>query len=310
MKNRILFFSFLPLEYGGGVAKYFIEIAQGLHKRHPSRQIAIVSLDNRLAQRILSIYSLYFFGKQDKKIGNKETSAGIRKKITGVRYTQVGTIKALEKELRKADVVYVNNNILELFLLDLIIGIRSLPPLIIGFHTPTYYSRSSSLQSKLHNVLYKSRLYCNILKKAARLHVVNRFDEQWYQKRLPESDVRLIYYPFDSVMVRQSVLRDVCHLPKRVKTKRLLWVGRLTEQKGVADLCELIAATHGASKTPPFELFIAGEGELKKDSIASITFLSRHISGLYSKRSNSVGYGSVRRISEYEWVGKLSLYGA
>jgi glycosyltransferase involved in cell wall biosynthesis len=254
---KVAVFNYLVLEFGGGTAKYFIETSANLQREYKDLEITIFTLDEKLLKKILFIYNIYFFGKQDRNIDNKEKREEIKKQLGKVKYVKVKSFADLKKQLQTFDVVFSSNNLLEVLILAYWVGYKNLPPVIYSFHIPTIYTRITSLQSRIHNVLYSSYLYVHALKGAMRLHVLNDFDEAWYTKKFSKKKVIKIVNPFDFEQFRKHK-----NITKKSKTFTILWVGRLTEQKGVRDLCEIISDIN-RKYTKKITWIVAGEGDLK-----------------------------------------------
>src|SRR5690606_38322077 len=141
---KIVFFNYLLLEYGGGTAEYFIDIAREIKSRHKSSEVIVLTFNETLSKRILSLYSLYFIKNlHDQKI-QKESQISIKKRLSGAVYKQADSIAELKKELSAADVIYCKNDLLELLLLNLLTAELKSKKVIIGFHTPSVYENTTS----------------------------------------------------------------------------------------------------------------------------------------------------------------------
>src|SRR3990170_6716018 len=86
---RIAFFTYSMLEYGGGVAKYFIEVSSGLVKRFKSLDIDIITFDDSTLKIVFILYWIYFLGKQDRNLFIKEETKDINNKLGRVTYRKV-----------------------------------------------------------------------------------------------------------------------------------------------------------------------------------------------------------------------------
>ncbi len=263
---KIVFFNYLLLEYGGGLAKYFIDTATGIKERYPDLDITILTFDEKMLQKTLFFYNIYFLGLQDRKI-YKEKSGHIKKQLGDVRYVTVSGLKDMQKKLGKFDVIYSSNNLLEVILLKYVIGYKNLPPVIYGLHIPSFYPITKSLQSKLHNLLYSSLIYKFALSGALRLHVMNTFDEERLTKLIPKQEIQKIYHPFDFSYFSHKATISKTKITSKKGTFALLWIGRLTEQKGVFDLIEIIDSMNSSGYQNKIVWNIAGDGELRKDII-------------------------------------------
>jgi glycosyltransferase involved in cell wall biosynthesis len=278
---KIAFFTYFPLYYGGGTAHYYIQTAKQLARRYKNLSITIVTFDDSLTKKILSLYTFYF-GTYDNLLF-KEDKKKIIKQLSGVTYKQVGSFVELRKILSQQQVIYSKNDFLEGFLFSVILRYKKLPPVIFGFHTPIVYEKYISIQSKIHNILYSSFLYKFFLSNASSFHVLNSFDEKKLKTWFPKKTVVTIYNPFS---FPKTVLR------KKTKRISILWVGRLTEQKGVDDLLFIINAINKTPLKEKTQWTIVGEGE-EKSQIFSL-----------QKRYKNVEYKGYVPQSEIETVYK------
>lgn len=220
---RIAFFNYLPLSFGGGLARAYHELAYGLHKKYPSIKPQIVSLDESSARLIQDIYSAFYVRDERIKPGKKSNDL------------MAHTIPELGRMLSRFDLIYSKNDILELTLLMLARFGAKLPPVIIGFHTPVHYAKTPTIQAKVHNFLYASLYYRSLLKQAAGFHVLNSYHEDKLKQMMPGKPVAKIHNPVDTSLYKTGA---------GVRTKdaalKALWVGRLTQDKGCDDLIRLV----------------------------------------------------------------------
>ena len=258
---KIAFFNYLPLEYGGGTSKYFIDTACELLDRNPGMEISIVTFNESVAKKVLFLYSIYYGGKQDTRLDNKEKSQEIQQSLKNVEYKKAKSLADLRKILGQFDLVYSKNDIFEACLLKLI-GVHRLVPIIFGFHTPISYPSTLSLQSCLHNLLYGSPIYGYLIRKATKFHVLNTADEAILRKQFSSDKVVKIPNPFDfdGFVNKANIYKYKHKWDKGVCN--ILWVGRLTEQKGVKDLLEVIDVINQSYESK-VSWNIVGEGEYR-----------------------------------------------
>ncbi|MBI1862491.1 glycosyltransferase family 4 protein [Candidatus Microgenomates bacterium] len=238
---KVAFFNYLPMTFGGGLAQFYTEITTGLSKRFPSAKTQVISFDEKTAQLIQGMYSTYFL--------RNETLTGSKKAThpTGHTISQVAAL------LSEFDLIYSKNDILDLTLLSLARITHRLPPVVIGFHTPIHYARTPTIQSQIHNVLYSSFYYRSLLKQASGFHVLNEFHRETINHWFPNKPLQKIYNPVDS-----SLFRPASH--KAGASLRLLWIGRLTPDKGCDELIKLIkSARRRVAWT------IVGDGALRQE---------------------------------------------
>ncbi|OGK17161.1 hypothetical protein A2774_02055 [Candidatus Roizmanbacteria bacterium RIFCSPHIGHO2_01_FULL_39_12c] len=259
---KIAFFNYLMLEYGGGTGRFFIDAAIGLKQRYPNLKLSIFSLNKKLVKKIQSLYSFYFRRNigEEQRLSNNNIKQYLRK--SDINYETVHSGKELREKLQEADVVYSKNDLLELLILRHFVGRQFIHKLIIGFHTPVFYERPYNLQSYLHNFLYNSFIYKYLIKDADKYHVLNRFTEKRLRLWFADKEIKKIYNPFEFNSDNFSGEVTGNRYENRLN---LLWVGRLTREKGVDDLIELIKELKKTKLDKKIKWLIAGSGEYEKE---------------------------------------------
>ncbi len=259
---KICFFNYMPLEHGGGTEKYLLETATQLKRLDKNLEISIITPNEKLIKKILFFYSFYF----QKNLSSsflREQEKTIQKKLGPVTYQKMESLERLSNELKKFDVIYSTNNLLEVVLLSLFFRNRSRPKIILGFHIPMTYLKTNSIQSLLHNILYNSFIYKNLINQANILHVINNFDEKRLSKLLSYKKIVKIYNPFDFDDYQQMAHHKKYSEKWQNNKINILWVGRLTEQKGIDDLLFLIQKINHTDLKNKIIWNIVGDGELK-----------------------------------------------
>lgn len=228
---KIIFFTAPLLNHGGGAEKHFIAMGNEMAKR--GHKVSIINLNKDFYQKISFLLTLYYRSNQvnEFRYSDEEVLKSLRK---GVNWLAVN-FKNLKKELIKSDVIYTKNEILDLFLLKMI-KVSDEVPIIIGIHTPVYYPIDNSFQAKIHNFLYLSRFYKWLIKEASNIRVLNSDDEKLFKKRFAINKERLfkISNPIDTKFFSPKKRNE------GQKKFKIIFVGRLNQQKGVDFLCELI----------------------------------------------------------------------
>lgn len=250
---KIAFYTFTVLEHGGGLEKYYIETAAGLMQSVPNDlSISIVTLDEKILKHTHRLLSVYYLKKFDKQIRLREDTINIQKKLGKVRYVKCRSFRELKQELANYDIIYAKNEILDLSVLKFL-RYKKLPPIIVGVHTPIHYPYAPSFHAKLHNLLYLGLPYKYLLKGVSRIHVPNSNDYELTKDRLRCKRVNKILYPFQSHK-------------KRIRTNestkfRIIFVGRITEQKGVDVLIDCVSRLSRESLFQYLEFKVAGTGD-------------------------------------------------
>ncbi len=248
-KVRIALFTYLPLEQGGGLAMFYQTIATLLSRRYPNLSFTVVTLSPRFADKITRIYSVYYL-RREKQPSIRHTGSRT------YRYVQAKNFPHLTRTLASFDIVYGKNDIMDLLLLAAA-GYSHIKKLIIGFHTPVQYHLTPTIQSKMHNVIYDSQLYRKLLSNADAFHVLNSYHEQAVRKMVSNTPVYHIANPVKSETVGKK--GNIVRLSSG--PIRILWIGRLTQDKGADDLIWLIRNLHTASHRK-FEWTVVGDGAL------------------------------------------------
>lgn len=236
---KIALFSATVLEYGGGLEKYLIETASNLAKM-PGIKIDVITMDDSFMRKLTSILSVLYFKKIDKKLGFKENSKDINTRLGKAHYYKAHSIKDLRRRLNDYDVIYSKNELLEAAMFKFLLGYKKVPPVVFGGHTPLHYPNPTTKYAKLHNMLYTGSVYKTLAAGVARFHALNSHEEKIYNRLFPNKEIRKIYNPFDS---SNFINQGKTH-PLKIKLAgnkvNILWLGRLTEQKGISDLTEII----------------------------------------------------------------------
>jgi glycosyltransferase involved in cell wall biosynthesis len=251
------------LEYGGGLEKYLIETAANL-AQYPNVTVDVITMDDRVTHRIVGGLSVFWMKKLDPSLSHKESLIDIRRRLGKAHYYKEPTIKSLRKRLQQYDVIYSKNELIEGFVMRFLLRYSTLPPVIFGGHTPIFYPVANSFHAKLHNFLYGSFIYKFLAGGVRKFHALNDADAARYHQLFPKRSVQRIYNPFDIALFRERAETMRYELDKTDDdTIRILWLGRLSEQKGVQDLPKIIPAVNKAMGAKHVKLAwsIFGDGE-------------------------------------------------
>jgi len=302
-KFHAVFFSYGILEQAGGFENYLMATTQGLAERHKDLDITIVTMTPRIVEKLQHLYTVYFFRKQDPKAIYREPYDVIMKKLKDVRYVRADSLAELKAILQSADAIYSKNEMLEMTVLGKL-GIKNLPPIVIGVHTPIYYPNTPSLSARLHNLVYTGFVYRQLTKRLKLIQVNNHDDLQLVSQKLKFPNVKVIGQAFDIPAL-------VGH-PRHNGKLRILFVGRLTEAKGIGLLTDVIKRLD-SDFHDGYEMKIAGSGDVAfvnqikrlSDSIEAVDYLG-HVDN--EKVSELYNWTDITVItSEYETLNKVAI---
>jgi glycosyltransferase involved in cell wall biosynthesis len=184
----------------------------------------------------------------------RERTENIIKKLSRVKYIKCASFREIKRILRQCDVIYTKNELLELSILK-ILGHGSLPPIIVGMHTPVYISNPIKSRDRLHNFLYGGFLYKFLLRGTAAVHVLNSDDLKLLRDKFKYPLVYKILLPFHS---QKHILIQSGNQPGDF---HILFVGQLTPQKGINILLECIERLEKRGGSPPLRFRVAGSGD-------------------------------------------------
>lgn len=235
------------LEHGGGFEKYLIETAKSFAE-FPNVKADVVTMDDDFTYKIINLLSFYYLKKIKKKSLYNEPLKAIKQRLGKANYYKCRNLKKLKQKLNEYDVIYSKNEILEAFIFKFLLGYKNLPPIIFGVHTPHFYPQTESLQSKMHNFLYGTKIYNFLTSGISTFHVINSGDEKRLKKQLGERKIKKIYNPFDFDHFKINANKYKYNFKFDNNKFNIIWLGRLTEQKGVRDLVRIIDQLNPAIK--------------------------------------------------------------
>lgn len=257
---RIAIFNAVQLETAGGMEHFCIQTAAHLSGLD-GVQADCVTMDDAFNLRYGQLHSLYFLRQFDRATIYRETRESIEARLGQARYRKYADFNELTQALGQYDLVYSRNEITEAFLLHNLVGYQRIPPVIFGCHCPHRYVGASTLHSRLHNQLYASPLYSRLAKRVAGFHTISRGDTLAIQQQFPRHPVEAIPNPFDAVGYAERAKKTAPPFSVAAKRFNILWAGRLTEQKGLTELCQLITEVN-KTHTDKVAWHICGEGEM------------------------------------------------
>lgn len=264
-KLKVAFYTTTILEHGGGLEKYFIDVSAALSERYSDLEIDIVTNSLRFTERLQKVLSIYYMKRIDLANVHKDKLIDITHRLGGkVNYIKAPSMRKLRYILKGYDVIYSKNESLEALILKSF-GRRNLPPIIFGCHTAIEYPAPKTLHSKLHNALYRGRLYSCLVNNAAAFHVANKHEQQ-LMNNFGAKVVYFIPHPFDVAKHRELAAgNSFLRLELMRNMFNVIWAGRLTEQKGIDVLIQLVEMVNEKLPSANIEWNIVGGGPYKRD---------------------------------------------
>lgn len=251
-KLHIVFFTFFVLEYGGGSEHDFIETANGITQHDESISVTVVTATPRLTKFLQYLVAICCFKRPEGTV-HRESTASIHKKLGKATYTQVHSFSELATIFRNCDLIYAKNEILELFIIKLL-NRRLHKPVVIKIATPIFYPITQTFSDKLHNLVYTGPFYKWLIKNAAAIKVVNAMDDKRYiETHFGINNTHVVHNVIDATLGHQMQNSDT--------NLRILFVGRLTSQKGADILIQTIETLAGRPDFNRFHFKIAGSGD-------------------------------------------------
>lgn len=301
--KSIAFFSFPPLEHGGGAEQYFIKTSRIVSDKNRSTRVSIITAGDRLFGRFLKLLSLYYLKNVTKIGGYRETTSDVLARLDKVNYIKCDTIKDFKSAILNCDVLYSRNELIDLVLLKCL-RFDSLPPVLIAIHTPILYPVANTFHSKLHNILYGSKFYKWLLADATLIKVSNSDDAQLLKTKFKLKNISIVFHPVEKP-------RAIHH--SNGSKLNILFAARLTEQKGIDILIKAIELLGNESFFKNLKFVIAGDGDTDLvDDIKSLSHKHKNVSYLgFVKKQDMhnlfVAADLVVAPSRYETVNQVVL---
>jgi glycosyltransferase involved in cell wall biosynthesis len=284
---RLIFFSFGILEQGGGFEDFLLQTAPELMDLEEIFDTAIITSTPKLTERLQHLLTFYYFKKHDLKNIYRESKSTINKRLGKVPYLHASNLNELAETLNQYDYVYTKNEILELLIMKLIKR-RLKSKLITGIHTPIYYPYTPSVSSKLHNFIYCSKFYKWLISDALQVKVNTQDDRKLVMNLLGHDNVRVVPHAFQTNNHKQ--VRNSSNI------LRVLFVGRITEQKGIDILISIVEAQKANNILNKYAYRVAGSGEPK---------LERKLKKLAEEHKNFEFLGHIKHqnvMKLYDWT--------
>lgn len=178
----------------------------------------------------LSFLSLIFFSKQRKKI---------------------------KEILIESDLILIKNELIDV-LFYLLLGVKNKNQFLVIFSS-IKYPLAKTMRSRLHNLIYLSNFYRYLIKKIGRVIVSNKEDENYFTKTIFRDKKNVFYIPYGLEKKYFAQNGEI----KASKDFKILFVGRMEEQKGILYLKKIVEDIDNDKKTKTISFCLIGSGPLE-----------------------------------------------
>lgn len=251
---KIGFFSLASMSFSGGYEQQIIRLAREFAAH--GHQVKIITLSSQATRRLAVFLSfLYFKPRLSFPDVNDETPSELDG--SGCEIVFFSSFSQLRIELDKCDILYAKNEILDCIILS-IVNFRSNKPVIGGLHTVLQYSMANNIYVKLHNLVYHHKWYWRLSDRVySIMHCINSRQVGEVRHYLPH---KKLYYLPNFLPYPAKVMKV-----ENDKTFRVIYAGRLTEEKGIDLLLQIISdVTSNISSGKRFRFIICGTGSWEK----------------------------------------------
>ncbi len=263
---KVAFYMTTVLENAGGMEQYFIDTAKELSAMKDTT-VDIITLDDQFTLRLEKMLDIYYLKKAYVKNIRKreEVRADIRSQLGTIPYHKMPSFRALSAKLKEYDVIYAKNELLEAMIFASILRYVHMPPVVFCCATPLGYPQPQSIREKLHNFLYQGRIYAFLTKGVTAFHVKNMQDEHIVKRMFPKKRVTKIPNAINIRTFTEHATKYVYPYQWDSRKFNIVWVGRLTMQKGIDRLVNVIRMLNdGIRYDEKIFWHIAGDGEEKE----------------------------------------------
>lgn len=247
----IVFLNFAPYSFGGGVERWMLDVAEELSQKE---EVVLLQVD----RKITDLYSKAVLGRSfiSRLELSEKKNLSVKNITTAALVPFSKAYSEIQSILKKTRLIYTKLEVNELMLLQLFGGKKILEKVIIGVHSPLYYTAPPlSFFQKLHNTVYTSRLVKQVLRSSKKIHVLTEEQKDVFIKKLQITKSIKIpnYFFIDSPL-------PATNASKKLKVG---FVGELNTRKGIDVLLQVI------EKTPQDFIFtIIGDGTYKSQLLS------------------------------------------
>ncbi|NTU66697.1 MAG: glycosyltransferase family 4 protein [Candidatus Moranbacteria bacterium] len=271
--KKIAFFNLNRITYQGGAENYIIDIG---NKFLESGQEFVYIGDFRIFLRIFIIIGFVLgnisFSECKKLLSEvgkypvKDNRVNFPVEVinAGIFLPFSAFRKKIGSLTQKCDAMLVKNELIDMLLFRLLIP-KSKKNYCVIF-TSIRYPEANTFRAKVHNFFYLGIIYESLLKKYDGLIVSNKADEELLISHFGIERKKIKYIPYGIDLNKFKSEKEDWKIPRIVEEKRkILFVGRLEEQKGVDDLVDIIKEKNKEENN--YQFIIVGDGPSKEKII-------------------------------------------
>lgn len=250
---KLVIYSLIPLGYPGGSEKYMAGLAKYFSKKHEVEAISCHQYRMIVSRvyRFLSFWKIKHVNYIKREVG--KTRSHNFSLLDLIPLTN--KYSNLKKRLLSADFIYAKNEFPDLFILYYLLGKNNYSKkVIVGVHTIIFLPKTQTgLGKRIHDFLYLKGIYKTFLKNAKLIHVPNSAYINFISTHFNIKVNKIVYIPHP--------IEWGTKLSKNTdKTFNVIWIGRLTDQKGVNRLSDIINKLSANSYFESMIFSIAGQG--------------------------------------------------
>lgn len=245
-KKLVIFLNFAPLDFMGGAEKWMNDTAQKLHKYEDTMIFSV-------APNIANIYGRLVLKRRFERRIRKEKLHKHMSLQTNAFIPFTKDWYYVRRKFSNSRVIYTKYELLELLIILYFGGFAALSKTIAGLHSPLIYFSPKTFWDHLHNAVYQSNINIKMLSFMKKVHVLNRRTQEVLTNKFKLKNTT--YMPNGIQPVNINYTTDT-----KKNVLKILFVGELSERKGVDILIEIMKKSH-----KNFEFTVAGDGYMKKD---------------------------------------------
>ena len=266
---KIVLFDINRLSFEGGAEKYLSEVGIIFNKK--GNEVYFVGYCRPIMK--LFIWSSVFlfinpFWKLPKYFTQLKESSPLKKNsdnfITHIPLKLFSLFpfssekKKLKNFLEEADLILIKNEIAEMIFFWLL-NIKNENKHLMIFSS-LEYPFAESFRSKIHNFIYLSKFYKFLIKKIGKVIISNQEDEKYFIETIKIDKRNLNFIPY-------GLNENYFAKPNEIKSVngfKILFVGRMEEQKGIIYLKQIIENINKDKKLKNVSFTIVGGGPLEE----------------------------------------------